>query len=189
MNLVFATNNKHKLLEIKKSVQNYDVKGLKEYGILEDIPETGTTLIENARIKARFIYEKYGVDCFADDTGLEVKSLDGAPGVYSARYAGPQCSYEDNNEKLLLELEGKEDRSAQFRTVICLIVNGQEFFFEGICIGEILKKYQGDGGFGYDPLFRPNGFDMSFAQMTTEAKNEISHRGLAVQKLLQFLND
>lgn len=188
MDLVFATNNEHKLLEIKASVQNYKVKGLKEYGVHEEIPETGTTLKENAQIKARFIYERYGVDCFADDTGLEVNSLGGAPGVYSARYAGPACDYHDNNEKLLRELNHVEDRSAQFRTVICLIMNGEEHYFEGICSGEILKTYQGEHGFGYDPLFRPIGFNESFAQMSTMAKNEISHRGLAVQKLLQFLN-
>lgn len=188
MDLVFATNNEHKLLEIKESVRNYEVKGLREYGIDEDIPETGTTLKENARIKARFIYDKYGVDCFADDTGLEVSSLDGAPGVYSARYAGPACDYNDNNEKLLRELNNVEDRSAQFRTVICLIIKGKEHYFEGICSGEILKAYQGENGFGYDPLFRPKGFEQSFAQMSTTSKNEISHRGLAVQKLLQFLN-
>lgn len=189
MDLVFATNNKHKLLEIKESVQNYRVKGLSEYGIKEDIPETGNTLKENARIKARFIYEKYGVNCFADDTGLEVKALDGAPGVYSARYAGPDCNYHDNNEKLLRELEKNENRSAQFRTVICLIIHGEERYFEGVCPGEILKEYQGENGFGYDPLFLPIGFNVSFAEMSTADKNKISHRGLAVEKLLSYLNN
>ena len=189
MDLVFATNNKHKLLEIKQSVQNYNIKGLSEYGILEDIPETGDTLKDNARIKARFIYEKYGVDCFADDTGLEVKALGGAPGVYSARYAGPDCNYRDNNQKLLQELQNVDDRSAQFRTVICLIINGEEQFFEGICSGQILEDYQGENGFGYDPLFLPKGFKDSFAEMSTADKNKISHRGLAVEKLLSFLNN
>jgi len=188
MKLIFATNNAHKLSEIKEAVTNFEIVGLKEFGITEDIPETGTTLKENARIKARFIYDKFGENCFADDTGLEVDSLNGEPGVYSARYAGEHCSFEDNNTKLLVELKGKSNRKAQFRTVICLIIENKESYFEGICKGEILSSYQGEKGFGYDPIFQPSGFKASFAQMTMAQKNEISHRGLAVKKLITFLN-
>lgn len=188
MEIIFATNNAHKLFEIKESVSNYKVLGLKEFGINEDIPETGKTLKENARIKAQYIYEKYGVNCFADDTGLEVDALNGEPGVYSARYAGPDCNFGDNNEKLLRELEGKENRQARFKTVICLIIDGEELFFEGVCDGQILNAYQGKDGFGYDPLFKPLSKDVSFAEMSISEKNEISHRGLAVKELLKFLN-
>ena len=188
MNLIFATNNSHKLDEIKASVPNLVIKGLKESGINEDVPETGVTLKENARQKAQYIYELLGENCFADDTGLEVNSLNGAPGVYSARYAGPACDFDDNNKKLLTELEGVSDRKAQFRTVICLIIEGNEYYFEGICEGDILEYHTGNKGFGYDPLFQPKGFEQSFAQMSMVQKNEISHRGLAVQKLISFLN-
>ena len=188
MKLIFATNNQHKLSEIKEAVSNFELVGLKEYGIIEDIPETGDTLKENARQKARYIFDKYGENCFADDTGLEVVSLNGAPGVYSARYAGENCSFEDNNTKLLSALINVKDRSASFRTVICLIIDDTEHYFEGVCAGEILAKYHGEEGFGYDPVFRPNGFKESFAQMSTEQKNKISHRGLAVKKLIYFLN-
>ncbi len=189
MNLIFATNNNHKLKEIKLALPTYNVNGLRESGIIEDIPETGASLEENARIKARFIYEKYGKNCFADDTGLEVEFLNGAPGVYSARYAGPQCDFKDNNEKLLKELLNSKQRDARFRTVICLIIDREEFLFEGVCAGEILTQYQGMEGFGYDPLFSPKGYSLSFAQMSMEAKNEISHRGLAVQKLIAYLKN
>jgi XTP/dITP diphosphohydrolase len=187
MKLIFAANNSHKIHEIKKAVGGFEIVGLKEAGIFEDIPETGTTLKENAQIKARFIFEKYGANCFADDTGLEVEALHGRPGVYSARYAGEACSFSDNNEKLLLELENESNRKARFVTVICLIIDGNEYFFEGICPGEILQKTTGNEGFGYDPLFRPNGFQESFAQMSVEQKNKISHRGLAVAQLIDFL--
>ena len=161
---------------------------LSQLGIIEDIPETGETLKENAAIKARYIYNKYKMNCFADDTGLEVEALNGAPGVYSARYAGPNCNFADNNEKLLLELNDQNNRSARFKTVICLIVEGVELFFEGICKGEILRTHQGKDGFGYDPLFKPLNRDVSFAEMSTTEKNKISHRGLAVKELLKFLN-
>lgn len=187
MKLVFATNNAHKLSEIKEAVSQFEVVGLKEFNIHEDIPETGTTLKENAWQKAHYIHERFGVNCFADDTGLEVEALNGAPGVYSARYAGAHCSYTDNNTKLLEELKHKDNRKAQFKTVICLILNGEIHYFEGVCAGEILTDYQGKDGFGYDPLFLPDGYTRSFAQMTTEEKNTISHRGLAVKKLLNFL--
>ncbi len=187
MKMIFATNNAYKLKEIKLALPDMELKGLQEAGIMVDIPETGITLEENAVIKARFIYSKYGVNCFADDTGLEVQVLNGAPGVFSARYAGPNCDFGDNNEKLLKELESENNRLAQFRTVICLILDGQEFLFEGVCKGEILNAYHGKDGFGYDPIFKPSGFKQSFAEMTLHAKNEISHRGLAVQKLICFL--
>lgn len=187
MEIIFATNNNHKLEEIKLALPTYKVYGLRESGIIEDIPETGATLEENAKIKARFINKKYGKNCFADDTGLEVEALNGAPGVYSARYAGPQCDFKDNNEKLLAELSEVNNRKARFRTVICLILDGKEVLFEGVCSGEVLVSYQGKEGFGYDPLFRPHGHSKSFAEMSMEAKNEISHRGLAVQKLIAFL--
>ena len=189
MKLIFATNNAHKLSEIKQAITNFEIAGLKESGIIEDIPETGDTLQENARQKARFIFDKFGNNCFADDTGLEVEALNGEPGVYSARYAGLDCSFEDNNTKLLKELGGKTNRLAQFRTVICLIFDGEEHYFEGICAGEILTEYHGEKGFGYDPIFKLSGFEVSFAQMTTSQKNEISHRGLAVKKLIEYLRN
>lgn len=188
MKLIFATNNKHKLSEIKEAVSNFKLVGLKEYGINEEIPETGETLKENARQKARYIFDKYGENCFADDTGLEVEALNGAPGVYSARYAGENCSFEENNRKLLGALCNEKKRSARFRTVICLIIDGKENYFDGVCEGEILEGYQGQEGFGYDPIFKPTGFIESFAQMSTKQKNKISHRGLAVKKLISFLN-
>ena len=188
MKLIFATNNAHKLSEIKSAITNFDIIGLSESGIEEEIQETGDTLQENARQKARFIFDKYGFNCFADDTGLEVQALNGEPGVYSARYAGNSCSFEDNNKKLLSELKSKPNRNAQFRTVICLVIEGEETYFEGVCAGEILTEYHGDKGFGYDPIFKPTGFSESFAQMKMEQKNEISHRGLAVKKLINYLH-
>ena len=187
MKIIFATNNPHKLEEIKAAIPEYEIVGLREFGINEDIPETGKTLKENARIKAQYIYQKFGKNCFADDTGLEVDALKGAPGVYSARYAGNHCSYQDNNTKLLFELSDEKNRNAQFKTVICLIVDGQEYFFEGVCKGSILTEYHGEKGFGYDPLFQPLGYKLSFAQMSTIEKNAISHRGLATQKLVNYL--
>lgn len=189
MKLIFATNNSHKLSELKAAVSNFEIQGLLESGINEDIPETGITLQENALIKAQFIFQKYGENCFADDTGLEVEALDGAPGVYSARYAGEECSFEKNNAKLLSELKGNQNRSARFRTVICLIIDGDKQYFEGICEGEILEGYHGKQGFGYDPIFKPKGFNKSFAEMSVTEKNKISHRGLAVQKLIRYLSE
>ncbi|MFT4752514.1 MAG: XTP/dITP diphosphohydrolase [Salibacteraceae bacterium] len=188
MSLIFATNNLHKLAEIRSAVPQLSIQGLSESGVNEDIPETGTTLQENARQKARHIYDKLGENCFADDTGLEVSALNGAPGVYSARYAGPDGNFEDNNRKLLGALKESVNRKAQFRTVICLIQDGNEHYFEGICPGDILEEYAGSKGFGYDPIFKPYGFKESFAEMSMETKNEISHRGLAVKKLISFLN-
>jgi XTP/dITP diphosphohydrolase len=186
--IVFATNNKHKLQEIKELLKNdFEIISLKELGFKGDIPETGKTLKENASQKAHFINERYGVNCFADDTGLEVEALNGAPGVYSARYAGEGCSYEDNVNKLLKALEGIENRAASFKTVISLILDGQEYFFEGEVKGMITKEKHGEGGFGYDPIFLPDGYDQTFAEMPLDLKNKISHRGRATRKLVDFL--
>ncbi len=187
-NLIFATNNAHKLDEVRSILgSRFTIKSLKDIGCDADIPETADTLEGNALMKARFLYEKYGVDCFADDTGLEVTALGGAPGVHTARYAGNHDS-EANMNKLLNELEKKSDRSAQFRTVIALIIEGKEFLFEGIVKGTIAKEKTGDGGFGYDPIFIPEGFTQTFSQMGNDSKNHISHRALAVEKLYNYLN-
>ena len=186
--LIFTTNNPNKLAEIKSAVKSFEVVGLKEIGIHEDIAETGTTLEENALLKSKYIYQKTGFSCFSDDTGLEVDALDGSPGVYSARYAGEHATAEENMQKLLSEMEGQMNRTACFRTVISLILNEEKYFFEGKVVGEILLQKTGDDGFGYDPIFKPTGFDLSFAEMTMAQKNEISHRGLALKKLLHFLS-
>lgn len=186
--LVFVTNNAHKIEEVTRALGGkIFLKGLKELGCNEDIPETSDTLEGNALQKARFVYERYGVDCFADDTGLEVEALDGRPGVYSARYAGEGKNFDDNMNKVLEELQNENKRRACFRTVIALIRGGQEYLFEGRVDGVILKEKRGSMGFGYDPLFMPDGFDLSFAEMDLDSKNRISHRGRAVQKLVEFL--
>jgi len=186
--IVFATNNSHKLEEVRFALKNkYEVLSLKDIGFFEDIPEPYETLEENALTKSKTIFVKYGLDCFADDTGLEVDALNGAPGVYSARYAGPNCSFDDNVNKLLAELQGKDNRKARFRTIVSLILNGEEFTFEGIVNGEITEERAGEKGFGYDPIFKAEGKDISFAQMDLNEKNKISHRGLAVAKLIEFL--
>lgn len=190
MKLVFATNNKHKLAEVNKILgSQFEIVGLKDIGCNEDIPETADTLEGNASQKSKYIYEKYGVDCFADDTGLEVEALNMEPGVYSARYAGPQRNAEDNMKKLLLNLDEINNRKARFRTVISLILNGHEYLFEGIANGEILRAKQGEEGFGYDPIFQPEGYSVSFAEMDTNEKNKISHRGRAVTKLIEYLKN
>lgn len=187
--IVFATNNKHKLDEVRKVVgDKFDIVSLEEIGCLEDIEETGSTLTENAHIKAQYVKDNYGLDCFADDTGLEVEALDGRPGVYSARYAGPNHDSEANVAKLLLELDGKTNRNACFKTVICLLLNGEEHFFEGKISGTILTERREGTGFGYDPVFSPNGYDTSFAELGDDLKNKISHRALAVKKLCDFLS-
>ena len=185
--LVFATNNNNKLKEIRSAISHFEIVGLKDISINEDIPETGNTLKANALQKAKYIYEKTGLDCFADDTGLEIEALDGKPGVHSARYAGPECDSESNIKKVLRDLKSYENRKAQFKTVIALIINGKEYFFDGKVKGDILKSKTGNDGFGYDPIFKPNGFNESFAEMSVELKNNISHRGLAVKKLVKFL--
>ena len=185
---VFATNNSHKLKEVAAIVgSQIELLSLQDIGCHDDIPETADTLEGNALQKARYVYERYHVDCFADDTGLEVEALGGAPGVYSARYAGEGHNAEENNRKLLHELEGKDNRRARFRTVFALIINGKEHLFEGIVRGEIITKKRGVAGFGYDPVFQPEGFTQTFAEMGDEQKNRISHRALAVQKLCNFL--
>ena len=188
MELVFATNNAHKLDEVRQILgDRFKVLSLNDIGCHEDIPETADTFQGNALQKARYVKEHYGYDCFADDTGLEVKALDGAPGVHSARYAGDHDS-EANMTKLLHELEKKSDRSAQFRTVVALILNGQEVLFEGIVTGQIAtERHYGDGGFGYDPIFVPDGYTETFSQMSSQGKNLISHRGRAVRKLADYL--
>ncbi len=186
--LVFATNNKHKLAEIQSKVGNeFEIVSLKDLRFDEEIPEPYETLEENAFAKAKYIHDRYGLDVFADDTGLEVEALDGRPGVYSARYAGEQCSSEDNMDKVLEELNGQDNRQARFRTVISLILGGETHSFEGVVEGEILESRTGKDGFGYDPIFRPTGYAESFAEMPMALKNEISHRGRAISKLIDFL--
>ena len=189
MKLVFATNNKHKLKEVQNLLPNtIELLSLETIGCNEDIPETQPTIEGNALQKAQYIKKHYGYDCFADDTGLEVPALNGAPGVYSARYAGPNRNADDNNDKLLFELLKKPDRTAQFKTVIALIVNDNTHTFEGICKGEIIKEKKGTDGFGYDPLFLPEGYSKTFAEMSLEEKGEIGHRGKAVKLLINYLN-
>lgn len=188
MKIVFATHNKNKLEEVRQLIpEGIELLSLTDIGCVEDIPETASTLTGNAQIKANHITTNYIYDCFADDTGLEVSALNGAPGVYSARYAGEPRDAESNMQKLLKKLEGESDRNAQFKTVIALNLKGKQYVFEGICKGEILKKKLGDYGFGYDPIFKPDGFDKSFAEMTMETKSKISHRGRAVEQLINFL--
>ena len=190
MKLVFATNNKHKLEEVRAILGNrIEVLSMNDINCHDDIPETADTLEGNALIKARYIYEKFGVDCFADDTGLEVDVLGGEPGVYSARYAGEECNPEANMHKLLHNLTGKNNRRAQFRTVIALIINGEEKLFNGIVKGNITEEKMGDSGFGYDPIFIPEGFSESFAQMPAEMKNSISHRFRATEQLSNYLKE
>lgn len=187
--LVFASHNHNKVKEMNELLsEQYRVLSLDECGILDDIEETGVSLEENAVIKARFVYDQLGKDCFADDTGLEVEALDGRPGVYSARYAGPQKSSADNIELLLKELDGQANRKARFRTVIALIQTGQIFLFEGIVAGQITTARAGEDGFGYDPVFIPEGDIRTFAQMSAAEKNAMSHRGRAIEKLVAFLN-
>jgi XTP/dITP diphosphohydrolase len=189
MTLVFASNNVHKLNEIRKlASEGYEILSLNEIGCTAELPETGLTLEENALQKARFVFEKYNANCFADDTGLEAAALNGEPGVYSARYAGKNKNAEDNMLKLLDKLKDKKNRKAQFRTVIAGIINGQEFVCEGIVRGEILKKKKGKSGFGYDPVFLPEGSTLSFAEMTLEKKNKLSHRAKALEKFLEILD-
>ena len=190
MKLVFATNNLNKLAEVQKMLpSSIELLSLSDIHCNDEIEETETTLEGNAKLKANYITKKFGYNCFADDTGLEVESLNGVPGVFSARYAGKENSSEKNMQKLLDELKGISNRKAQFRTAICLNIEGKQFLFEGVCKGEILNQKQGEKGFGYDPIFKPNGFNNSFAEMTPEEKNTISHRGIAIQKLVTFLSE
>lgn len=190
MKLVFATNNRHKLQEVRDILgERVEVLSLKDIDCNDEIPETGTTLEENALIKARWVKEKYGYNCFADDTGLEVEALGGAPGVYSARYAGEECDSQANMLKLLENLTGKSNRNAQFRTVIALIIENKEILFDGVVKGVISEKKMGEAGFGYDPIFIPDGYSMSFAQMESRLKNSISHRYRAAEKLNDYINN
>lgn len=190
MKLVFATNNQHKLDEIRKITNGLtEIVSLAEINCHDDIPETADTLEGNALQKARYIKEHFGLDCFADDTGLEVEALHNAPGVFSARYAGPDHDSEANMNKLLQELQDKDNRKARFRTVIALILNGKEYLFEGIINGTITREKRGGSGFGYDPLFVPDNYSQTFAEMGNDIKNQISHRAQAVKKLTTFLSN
>lgn len=188
MKICFATNNAKKIQEVKAALgESFEIVSLEAIGCTEELPETGDTLDHNAFQKARYVHEKYGVDCFADDTGLEVDALDGAPGVYSGRFAGEPRSDERNIHLLLEKLAGKTERAARFRTVIALILDGKEYSFEGVAEGEIIAERSGSGGFGYDPVFKPVGYERTFAELSMEEKNAISHRGKAVQALIEFL--
>ncbi|MFC2101632.1 RdgB/HAM1 family non-canonical purine NTP pyrophosphatase [Bacteroidota bacterium] len=187
--LLFATNNAHKLREIREIAgKDYQILSLNDVNLNTEIPETQNTLEGNAAQKARFVHDITGMDCFADDTGLEIEALDGRPGVYSARYAGEGCSFDDNVQKILDELESVENRNACFRCVVCLILDEKEYLFEGKIPGKITIERKGDGGFGYDPVFLPDGHSMTFSEMPTHLKNGISHRGIAVSKLFRRLS-
>jgi len=186
--LVFATHNVHKTQEVLDMLDGcIDLINLSSLGFHEDIPETADTLAGNALQKARYIYERFGMDCFADDTGLEVDALNGAPGVYTARFAGPDCNFDQNVEKLLRVMQNQNNRKARFITNIALILNGQEYLFEGVVDGIIPTERRGTNGFGYDPVFIPEGYDKSYAEMGSECKNRLSHRAKAIRKLVLFL--
>jgi len=186
--IVFATNNKHKLEEIRKIADNQlQILSLSDINCTGEIDETGATLEENALVKARYVKQRYGYDCLADDTGLEVEILEGTPGVFSARYAGEGCHPEDNMQKLLAVLQGVENRNARFRTVIALLINAEEHLFEGVVSGRITEEKRGDSGFGYDPIFIPEGYQQTFAELGNDIKNRISHRAMATEKLMEFL--
>ena len=188
MQLVFATNNLNKLSELQDLLpSNIELIGLKDIGCNQELPETQNTLEGNAMQKAEFVFEHFGYNCFSDDTGLEIGALKNEPGVYSARYAGQNCSPNDNIQKVLKKLIGRDDRTARFRTVIALIIDGKKSLFEGECEGEITKERKGENGFGYDPIFLPKGVNITFGQMTKRQKGAISHRGRAIKKLVNFL--
>jgi XTP/dITP diphosphohydrolase len=187
--LVFATNNAHKLEEVQaKAGDHIKLLSLDDIGCYDDIEETGLTFNENASIKSNYIYHKYKLNCFGDDSGLEIDALNNEPGIYSARYAGTHGNHEANMDKVLENLKGSTNRKARFRTVISLIWNGAEHFFEGTVEGTIRRERCGTAGFGYDPIFQPNGYDITFAEMSMDEKNRISHRGRAVDQLIAFLN-
>ncbi len=187
--LIFATNNLHKLRELQEIVSNFHIVSLQDIGYIDDIPEEQDTIKGNALQKARTIFEFTGKDCFADDTGLEIEALNGAPGVYSARFAGENATYQENVILALHKMQGQKNRKAVFKTVIALILDKKEYLFEGRIDGEILVTPRGNNGFGYDPIFLPSGYDLSFAEMSAELKNSISHRGLATQKLVAYLRN
>jgi XTP/dITP diphosphohydrolase len=187
--LVMATANPNKIKEIQKKLGNaYDFLSLNDIGCEEDVPETSDTIEGNALQKARYVFENYGYDCFSEDTGLEIAALDGAPGVYTARYAGDEKNPQANMDKALRELSGKSNRKARFKTVIALLLDGREYLFEGIVNGNITEQKQGTDGFGYDPIFMPEGYERTYAEMSMEEKNVMSHRALAVEKLKKFLD-
>jgi len=188
MKLVFATNNVNKIKEIKNLLgDSIQLLSLADINCEEEIPETSDTIAGNALQKAQYVYDKYGYNCFADDTGLEIEALNGEPGIYSARYAGEQRDADDNMDKVLANLSVKTDRAAHFKTVMALIVNGTSTLFEGICDGEITTTKSGSAGFGYDPIFKPAGYDITFSEMSLEEKNKVSHRAKAVKKLVAYL--
>ncbi len=188
MEFVFATNNQHKLKELQSILgERIRLLSLKDIGCEEDIPEEQATLEGNARQKSFYVYEKYGYSCFADDTGLEIEALNGEPGVYSARYAGAEKNPGANMDKVLKKLANETNRKAHFRTVVSLVINGEEKQFDGIVEGKILTEKRGNGGFGYDPVFQPDGFNLTFAEMNLNEKNSVSHRGRAVEKLVKYL--
>jgi len=188
MKLVFATNNPNKIFEIQGILPSgIEIISLENIECTEDIPETAHTIEENSILKANYITEKYGYNCFADDSGLEVEALNGEPGVFSARYAGEPSNADKNMDKLLANLDGKSNKKAQFKTVICLNIDGEQHLFSGVCKGKIIMEKRGTGGFGYDPIFIPDNFTETFAEMTLELKNEISHRAIAVKQLIGFL--
>lgn len=188
LTIVFATNNAHKLKEVRQMLpKDIQILSLKDIGCEDELPETGTTFRANAQQKARYVFEKFGMNCFADDSGLEVEALNGRPGVFSARYAGPKSNSDDNLHRVLHEMKGVENRHANFRTVICLYLNGDVHFFEGAVNGKLLMERSGEGGFGYDPIFVPEGDSRTFSEMSEEEKNSISHRRKAVDELVQFL--
>ncbi len=187
--LVFATGNAHKVREVNQVLDGqFEVVSLRDIGCLEDIPETRPTIEGNALQKARYVFEKYGYNCFSEDTGLEVRALNGEPGVHTARYAGDDRDNEANMQLVLTKLANQPDRAARFKTVIALILDGKEYTFTGVANGQIRTEKSGTGGFGYDPIFQPDGYDMTFAEMPMAEKNAISHRGKAVQKLVAFLH-
>ncbi len=186
--IVFATANNHKLKEVRDILgDSFEIISLKDIDFKEDIPETGNSLEKNASQKSHYIFDRFNIDCFADDTGLEVDALGGAPGVYSARYFGENATYDENVNKLLSELKGVPKRIARFRTVISLLIDGNEYFFDGVVEGHIIDHRYGSGGFGYDPIFVPDGYSQTFSEMEPEIKNSISHRGKAIKKLADFL--
>ena len=189
LKLVFATNNKNKLKEVQAMLTNFEIVSLADINCFDDIPETADTLEGNAILKANYITEKFGLNCFADDTGLEVEALNNEPGVYSARYAGEENNSEANMQKLLKNLKNETNKKAQFKTAIALNIDGKQFIFEGICKGQILTDKQGEEGFGYDPIFMPDGYKQSFAEMTLTEKGSISHRGRAINELITFLKN
>lgn len=190
MKLVFATNNKNKILEVQQLLpESIEIISLESIGCFEEIPETADTIEKNAILKANYVTEKYGYDCFADDTGLEVEALNGEPGVFSARYAGEHCNDDDNMNKLLDALSNNTNRNAQFKTVIALNLNGKQQLFTGIAKGEITLNKTGNQGFGYDPIFKPEGFSVTFAELPLEEKSQISHRGKAMRQLIAFLKN